>query len=68
MNKRQRKKKLQKSCDHRFSARIREILILITDEYEKFLTNEKCPDLTDELSDNLYSKILLRIDERNKIE
>ena len=59
MNKRQRKKKLQKSYDKRFSSHIRDILITIADEY---------PDLTDELSKNLYNKILLRIDEQKITE
>ena len=68
MNKRQRKKKLQKSYDQRFSARIRDILILIADEYEKSLINAKCPDLTDELSEDLYRKILLKFDENYTAE
>lgn len=66
MNKRQRKKKLQKSYDQRFSDHIRDILIMVADEYEKSLNNATCPDLTDELSENLYEKILLRIDEHKE--
>ncbi|MBS5082675.1 MAG: hypothetical protein E7B11_21490 [Clostridiales bacterium] len=62
MNKRQRKKKLQKSFDKRFSSQIRDILNMIADEYEKSLKNGEYPDLTDELSENLYNKILSRID------
>lgn len=68
MNKRQRKKKLQKSYDKRFSSHIRDILITIADEYEKSLSNGEYPDLTDELSKNLYNKILLRIDEQKITE
>lgn len=68
MNKRQRKKKLQKSYDKRFSSHIRDILITIADEYEKSLNNGVYPDLTDELSKNLYNKILLRIDEKKITE
>lgn len=68
MNKRQRKKKLQKSYDKRFSSHIRDILITIADEYEKSLNNGAYPDLTDELSKNLYNKILLRIDEQKITE